>query len=263
MYPRLQVKEREEPGTRRTVESGMPELDRMLGGGLELGTASMVTGPDGTGKTSLCTLYAYAAAQRGQRLFDERRGTFFARAEGLGMDFKPYEEQGLVTMRTIDTGEISPGEFAHLVRHDTQEGSAEIVLIDSLSGYFNAMPEEKLLMIHMQELLSYLNRHEVLSLVVVSEQGIVGSVQQEEVDVGYMADTILLLRHFEAKGAIRQAVSVVKKRHGAHEHTIRQLFLSSKGVQVGEPIADFSGVLSGTPTFEGDFSAIIEKEERG
>ena len=226
----------------------------------------MVTGPDGTGKTSLCTLYAYAAARRSQRsaiyLFDERRGTFFTRAAGLGMDLKPFEEEGVVTIRTISTGEISPGEFAHLVRHDTQEGGAELVVIDSLSGYINAMPPgEKLLMIHMQDLLSYLNRHEVLSLVVVSEQGIVGSVQHEEVDVGYMADTVLLLRHFEAKGAIRQAVSVVKKRHGAHEHTIRQFFLSSEGLRIGEPISEFSGVLTGTPTFEGDFASLIDKDK--
>jgi circadian clock protein KaiC len=221
-----------------------------------MGTACLLTGPDGTGKTSLATLYLHAAARRGQRsvayLFDERPGTFFTRAESLGMNLRPFVENGLVQVRTIHTGEISPGEFAHRVRRDVEEEGAELVLLDSLSGYVNAMPQEGLLMIHLQELLSFLNRHEVLTFLIVSESGIVGSVQHKEVEIGYMADTVVLLRHFEAGGAIRQAISAVKRRHGQHERTIRQLQISPEGIRVGPAITDFTGVLQGTPAFEGD-----------
>ncbi len=273
VYPRLKIESSDEiessdnlpgegaPGEGEraksgVVKSGIAELDEMLGGGLAKGAACMIAGPDGTGKTSLATCYIYAAAKRGEPsalyLFDERPGTFFERAESFGMDLRPFVEDGLVTLREIYTGEISPGEFAHLVRGDIHERGARIVVIDSLSGYANAMPQERLLMIHMQELLSYLSRQEVLSFLVVSEQGIVGSTQEKEVDVGYMADSILLLRHFEAEGAIHQALSIVKKRHGPHERAIRQFKISPEGLRVGPPIEEFSGVLTGTPTFEGN-----------
>jgi circadian clock protein KaiC len=264
VFPRLKIEDRVQPGTREAVRSGVGGLDELLEGGLELGTACLLTGPDGAGKTSLATLYLHAAASSGRRgaayLFDERPGTFFARGESLGMDLKSFAEDDMIDVRTIQTGEISPGEFAHRVREDVVERGAEIVCIDSLSGYVNAMPQERLLMIHMQELLSFLNRQEVLTLLIVSESGVVGSVQHKEVEIGYMADSVVLLRHFEAEGTIRQAISAVKRRHGQHERTIRELQITpEKGIAVGPPITAFSGVLSGTPAFEGETDVLLER----
>jgi len=251
----------------RTVESGVAELDALLGGGLEEGTACLVMGPTGTGKTALATLYAYAAAQRGERaavfLFDERVATFYRRSEGLGMDLRPLVDRDLITVWEIDVGEISPGEFTQDVRRAVDENGAKVVLIDTLSGYFHAMPQEHQLVTQMHELMGYLSRRGVLSLLVVEQSGIIGADIGAPVDVSYMADTVLLLRHFEAFGNLRKAVSVVKKRYGPHETTIRELRFVPGSVQVGEPLEAFHGVLAGSPTFHGERRTLMDGGDSG
>lgn len=255
VYPRIRPQENDEPATTDVLQSGVAGLDALLGGGLEEGTACLIIGPTGTGKTSVATLYAYEAAKRGKRAalfcFDERPETFLVRSAGLGMDVRPMVAAGLITIKPISTAELSPGEFSQIVRSAVDEGHAKVVLMDSLTGYFHAMPQEEALLSQMHDLLSYLSQNGVLSLLIVSQHGFIGQGIQGPLDVSYMADSVLLLRHFEAGGSVRKAISVIKKRSGPHETAIRELKLASGGIQVGEPIRDFSGVLSGMPTFQG------------
>ena len=255
VYPRLEPNEDGGHASWETMKSGLAGLDTLLGGGLEEGTACLFVGPTGTGKTSVATLYAYAAAKRGQRAaifsFDERPETFFMRSEGLGMDMRPLVEQGLVMLRTISTADLSPGEFSQIVREAVEGGQAKIVVMDSLTGYFHSMPQEESLLAQMHDLLTYLSQHGVLSLLIVAQHGLIGQGVQGPLDVSYMADSVVLLRHFEAGGTVRKAISVIKKRHGSHESTIRELKFASGSIAVGEPIKDFTSVLSGMPTFQG------------
>ena len=231
---------------------GVEQLDALLGGGLVVGTACLILGPTGTGKTSVATLYAHAAAQRGEPtaifLFDERPDTFFRRAEGLGMDVRPFVESGLMRLQQVSTGEISPGEFADTVRRAVESDGAKVVVIDSLTGYLNAMPHELLLVTQMHELLTYLSQRDVLTLLVMAQGGVLGSEEIIPLDISYLVDDVVLLRHFETGGTLRRAISVIKKRLGSHESTIRELRLTSTGVHVGEPLTAFRNILSGTPT---------------
>lgn len=189
-----------------------------MGGGLELGTACLLAGPTGTGKSTLATVYVHTAAGRGERaavfLFDERPETFHARSQGMGLDLRPQLEAGTVQLRQVDAGELSPGEFAHTVRGAVDEGGAKVVVIDSLTGYLNAMPQETLLVAQLHELLTYLSWKGVLTLLIMAERGVLGSGGLEPLDVSYLADTVLLLRHFEAEGQLRLAVSVIKNATG-------------------------------------------------
>ena len=257
VFPRLETPASTSGGAgqRTVVKSGVGELDNLLGGGLEGGTACLLVGPTGTGKSTLATLYAHTAAARGERaavfLFDERPETFHARSQGMGLDLKPQLEAGTVRLQQVDAGELSPGEFAHTVREAVGEGGAKVVVIDSLTGYLNAMPQETLLVAQLHELLTYLSWKGVLTLLIMAERGVLGSGDLEPLDVSYLADTVLLLRHFEAEGRLRLAVSVIKKRYGPHETTIRELRITPAGIQVGDPITMFSGVLTGAPTYEG------------
>ena len=244
--------------------SGIDELDALLGGGLLEGTACLLVGPTGTGKTSLATLYAHTATKREEHaavyLFGERLETFYMRSEGLGMDVRPSVEQGRMVLRQIDTGRLSPGEFAQRVRKDVEEEDTKIVVLDSLTGYFHAMPQEQHLTTRMHELLTYLSEQGVLTILIVGQHGLLETTTQAPLDVSYMADTVVLLRHFEARGDVRKAISVLKKRHGPHEKTIRELQISEDGLQVGEVITEFSGVLSDNPTFEGQKEKLMKKE---
>ncbi len=239
----------------KQMKSGVAGLDTLLGGGLEEGSACLIVGPTGTGKTSMATLYAHAAAERGERTaifaFDERPETFFKRSEGLGMEMRSLCEEGRVTIKPISTAELSPGEFSQIVREAVEQGGAKIVMIDSLTGYFHAMPQEDALLSQMHDLLTYLSQKGVLSLLIVSQHGMVGEMIQAPLDISYMADTVVLLRHFEAIGSVRKAISVIKKRQGAHETTIRELQFAPGSLDVGEPIKAFTGVLSGRPMFLG------------
>jgi circadian clock protein KaiC len=267
VFPRLDTPttEQDKRSDFRGIKSGVDELDNLLGGGLEEGAACLLIGPTGTGKSSLATLYVHTAALRGERsavfLFDERTGTFHRRSESLGMGVQPHVEAGLVSLQQVNTGELSPGEFTHTVRQAVDQDGAKIVVIDSLTGYLSAMPQETLLIAQLHELLIYLSRQGVLTFLIMAERGVLGSGELEPVDVSYLADAAVLLRHFETEGRLRRAISVVKKRYGAHESTIRELRTTASGVEVGEPLITFSGILTGTPTYEGRAGALLTNHD--
>lgn len=269
VFPRLETPAGSGPErTNRTnLESGVGELDTLLGGGLEAGTACLLIGPTGTGKSSLATLYAHTAARGGERsavyLFDERPETFRRRSASLGMDVQPFLGSGLMALEQVNTGELSPGEFAFTVKQAVDEGGVTVVVIDSLTGYLNAMPEETLLIPQLHELLSYLSRQGVLTFLIMAEKGVLGSGELEPMDVSYLADAVLLLRHFEADGRLRRAISVVKKRYGAHESAIRELLITAAGIRIGEPITMFSGILTGTPTYGGRAEDLLLQPDPG
>jgi circadian clock protein KaiC len=251
VFPRLVASEHRRPHAERTVASGVAALDALLGGGLAGGTSSLIMGAAGSGKSSVATLFARFAAASGERssffLFDESIATFLQRSTGLGMDVGPLIEKNLFAMRQIDPAELTSGEFTHLVRRAVEKDNSRLVVIDTLNGFLNAMPSERYLTLHLHELLTYLAQRGVTTLLVLTQHGIVGH-QEVPLDVSYLADTVLLLRYFEAKGEVRQAISVIKKRTGIHERTIREIAFSNEGINVGEPLRDLQGVLTGVPT---------------
>jgi circadian clock protein KaiC len=250
VFPRLVAAEHHADYPRETIPSGVDELDALLGGGLSRGTSTLMLGPSGSGKTSLATQFATHSAQAGKRasmfLFEEGMQTFLERSKGLGMDVTPFVKLGALTLRQVDPAELSPGEFAHAVRREVEENGAEMIVIDSLNGYLNAMPNERFLTLHLHELLSYLGQHGVTTIMLMTQHGIVSGDIQVPIDASYLADTVVLLRYFEAVGEVRQALSVIKKRTGKHERTIRELRLDG-GLEVGEPIKGLQGVLTGNP----------------
>lgn len=256
VYPRLDPSNEERSFVPiAPLTSGIEELDALLGGGLEEGTASVIVGPTGTGKSTLATLYAYAAAKRGLRAalfcFDERPEMFLTRSAGLGMDLQPLIDQGLITLRAVSTAELSPGEFAQIVRDAVEDGGARVMLMDSLTGYSHAMPQEHALMSQLHDLLSFLSQRGVLSFLIVSQHGMLGEDLTGQMDISYMADSVILLRRFEAGGKVRNALSILKKRQGMHETTIRELMFGPGSIRVGEPLTEFTGVLSGQPAYQG------------
>jgi circadian clock protein KaiC len=263
VFPRLVAAEHREPTTREPVPSGIAELDALMGGGLDRGTSTLLMGPAGSGKSSLATQFAHAAAERGESadiyLFDEGLTTYLARAAGLGIDLKRHVDAGLVSIKQIDPAELSPGEFAHIVRRGIVERGARVVVIDSLNGYLMAMPEARYLVAQMHELLAYLNQQGVVTLVITAQHGFLGTSMTTPVDVSYIADAVLLFRYFEAAGAVRNAVSVIKKRTGGHERTIRELQLSPRGISIGRALAEFHGVLTGVPVFRGGAESLLRK----
>jgi circadian clock protein KaiC len=257
VFPRLVAANRHREFKAEAVESGVVELDALLGGGLDRGTATLVLGPAGCGKSSLAAHFAAAAAKRGERaatfIFDEGVNIYLNRAAGLGTGLRAEVEAGRLTLQQVDPAELSPGEFAHAVCAAVERDGARLVVIDSLNGYLQAMPDERFLTAQMHELLTFLNQQGVVTIMVMAQHGLMGAGMSSPVDVSYLADTVVLLRYFEAMGAIRRAISVVKKRTGRHEDTIRELRLSaSRGVEVGEPLTAFRGVLTGVPVFTGD-----------
>jgi circadian clock protein KaiC len=250
VFPRLLPGE-ESSHEGKLLESGVEMLDQLVGGGLAEGTSCLFVGPSGAGKSSVAALYACAAAERGERsaafLFEERPETFIRRSESLGMPVRAYVESGTMLIRPINTAELSPGEFAEHVRQQVQERGVRVVTIDSLTGYISAMPDEQMLLTQMHDLLHYLSGQGVLTILVVAQHGIVGSTLAGPIDVSYLADAVLLFRHFEANGEIRRAVSVFEKRYGDHEKMIRELVITGGGIQVGEPLRGFRGLLTGNP----------------
>jgi len=255
VFPRLVAAEHHAEFKTEGLTSGIPEFDEMLGGGLDRGTSSMFMGPPGTGKSTLAMQFAYSAARRGEKsyfiAFDETIGTLVSRAGQLGMDVRPFVDSGLLRVEQVDPAEISPGELTDRVRRAVKDG-VKVVVIDSINGYLNAMPEERFLNLQLHEMLSYLNQQGVVTIMVLAQQGLVGTMQSA-VDVTYLADTVVLLRYFESRGAIRQAISTIKKRSGNHERTIRELHLSKdRGFLLGEPLRDMQGVLTGIPVFHRD-----------
>jgi circadian clock protein KaiC len=263
VFPRLVAGEHVRGQKRGLLKSDNVQMDALLGGGIQYGTSAVLIGPAGSGKSTLALQYARAAAGRGERTvifaFDERIETVLERTEGLGMDISKFLDADLITIKPIDTAELSPGEFAYLVRRaaEGEDGkpAAKIVIIDSLNGYLNAMPEERFLTSQLHELLTFLGHKGVVTFLLVAQHGLVGQMDTP-VDTTYLADTVILFRYFEAAGEVRQAVSVVKKRSGKHERTIRELSLGEGGITVGKPLREFHGVLSGTPTYGGPDKAI-------
>lgn len=254
VYPRLVAAEHQQEFPMTQLSSGITALDRLLGGGLDKGTSTLLVGPAGVGKSAVAIQYAVAAAERGERAmvfaFDERKATMFARSRALGVDLETHVASGALGIQQIDPAEMSPGEFAHHVRHCVEKRGASVVVLDSLNGYMQSMPEEKLLLVQMHELLGYLAHRGVCTVLVMAQHGLLGAMSSPA-DISYVADAVVLLRYFEASGRIRKAISVVKKRSGAHENAIRELKVGAGGITVGEPLTDFVGVLTGVPKFVG------------
>jgi circadian clock protein KaiC len=259
VFPRLISAEHRSEFKRETVTSESPALDKLLGGGLERGSSTLVLGPAGTGKSLLTLTFAVQAVKRGEKaalfIFDEELGLLFERAKGLGIDLAKLQATGNLLIEQIDAAEMSPGEFSQRVRACVHDLGAKTVVIDSLNGYQAAMPEEKQLILHMHELLQFLNRQGATTFLTVAQHGLVGDMQAP-VDVTYLADTVVLLRYFEAAGRVRRAISIIKKRTSAHEDTIREYTIGSNGITLGEPLTNFQGVLRGVPEIIGDHRAM-------
>jgi len=255
VFPRLRLDHRGEVTGQPLIRSGSAEMDKLLGGGLQAGTSLLITGPAGTGKSVLSAQYACAAVTRGERvlffLFDERLSTFRLRGEGLGLDIDTPVADGRLRLRQVEPTELSPGEFANQVMCAVEQEGVRLIVIDSLNGYLQSMPEERLLPIQVHELLSYLATKGVTCIMTLVQRGIFGSPVDEAAEISYLADTVVLLRYFEVMGTVRQAVSVVKKRSGDHERTIRETRVQRGGLHVGGPLREFQGVLTGVPSFTG------------
>jgi circadian clock protein KaiC len=254
-FPRLVAADHPDRARLTPLPSGIEELDRLFRGGTDRGTNTLLIGPSGVGKSSVATQYAVAAAERGERaaifLFDETVDTVCARAESLGMPLAKHLSSGLISVRQLDPAELTAGEFSHAVRQAVTSDGAKVVVIDSFNGFMDSVPDERFISMHLRELLTYLNHKGVATLTVLAQHGLLGETKGKTVDVSYLADNVILFRYFEAKGEVRRAISVMKKRSGPHERTIREFMLSERGLSIGAPILEFHGVLSGTPTLVG------------
>lgn len=266
VFPRLVASEHRQDKPLTRLSSGLARLDSLLGGGIEQGTSTIIVGPPGTGKSTLAAQFAAAAAARGEHaalfIFDESRNTLLSRAAGLGIDLSEHLENGRITVQQVDPAELAPGEFVHAVRRAVEKQQAAIVVIDSLNGYLAAMPSERYLVVQLHELLTYLGQCGVATIMVGAHQGLIGTQMSAPVDASYLADAILLLRYFEDRGLICEAISVIKKRGGEHERNIREFSLSNGRVEVGEPLDGFRGVLSGIPTLEGQIGLLARESQK-
>lgn len=256
VYPRLVANEHRPAPVMEKLASGVDEMDTLLGGGIERGTSTLIVGAAGTGKSTLAAQFVAAAASRGQRaaifIFDESPNTLISRCSGLGIDLKSPLDAGKVTVQQIDPAEMSPGEFSHAIRRRVEQQGASVVVIDSLNGYLNAMPGERFLIIQLHELLTYLGQCGVATILVGAHQGLIGSAMITPVDASYLADAVILMRYFEAGGEVRQAISVMKKRGGVHQRSIREFRLGHRGIEVGPPLREFRGILTGVPILDGN-----------
>ena len=254
IFPRLISAEHKTKFNRDALPSKSAELNKLLGGGIERGSSALVLGPAGTGKSLLTLSFAVQAIERGESaamfIFDEEIGLLFERAKGLGFDLEKLQKSGKFIIEQVDAAELTPGEFTHRVRSCVERHGVRTVIIDSLNGYQAAMPEEKQLILHMHELLQFLNRQGATTFLTVAQHGLVGDMKAP-VDVTYLADTVILLRYFEALGRVRRAISIVKKRTSAHEDTIREYRIDKEGITLGEPLTKFQGVLRGVPEMIG------------
>jgi circadian clock protein KaiC len=252
VFPRLVAAEHHRGFAAEPLRSGVKEIDDLLGGGLDRGTSALFMGPAGSGKSTIASQFLCAAAKNGEKsavfTFDESVATLLRRAEGLGMDVRACIDSGKISIQQVDPGELSPGEFIYTIRRAVEKDGVKVVVIDSLNGYLNAMPEERFLTIQLHELLTYLGQQGVVTIMIVAQQGLLGSSMQTPVDASYLADTVVALRYFEAGGKIRRAISVIKKRSGPHEDRLRELTLSNRGLCVGEPLDKYHGVFTGVPT---------------
>jgi circadian clock protein KaiC len=261
VYPRLVSAEHRSDFKREQVPSQIKALDALLGGGVERGSSVLVLGPAGTGKSILSLTFVIASINRGERaamfVFDEDIGLLKDRAKGLGIDLQSFIDAGQLSLDQVDAAELTPGEFSERVRRCVEVTGAQTLVIDSLNGFQAAMPEENALVLHMHELLQYLNRRGTATFLTVAQHGLVGDMKAP-VDVTYLADTVILLRYFEASGRVRRAISVIKKRTSAHEDTIREYVIGNRGIQLGEPLTEFQGVLRGVPILTGSLKGSHE-----
>jgi len=250
LFPRLVAAEHKKNFEEIPASSGIAGFDLLMGGGLDRGTSALFIGPAGCGKSTVALQHAAAAASRGERaevfIFDEGEKTLAKRAAAIGISLSEYVAKGLIRIQQIDPAELSPGEFTAIIRRNVEERGSSMVIIDSLNGYLNAMPDEKFLSLQLHELLTFLNQQGVVSIMTLAQHGLIGNMQSP-VDVTYLADTVILLRYFETGGKLRKAISVVKKRSGHHEDTIRELSFDSTGINIGPPLDKFHGVLTGVP----------------
>ena len=260
VYPRIVASEHRTAFDRSPMSSGSAELDQLLGGGVERGSSALILGPAGTGKSLFTINFAVAAVERGEKaalfIFDEELGLLYDRMKALGVDLEAMRDAGSLIIEQVDAAELSPGEFAARVRRCVSEQEIRTVVIDSLNGYQAAMPQEQFLVLHIHELLQYLNRQGASTFLTVAQHGLVGDMKAP-VDVTYLADTVILLRYFEAAGHVRRAVSVIKKRAGRHEKTIREYEIGREGLKLGEPLHGFQGVLRGVPNFVGQGAGLM------
>lgn len=263
VFPRLVAAEHRGQYLRQQLSSGIGELDALLGGGIETGSSTLILGPAGTGKSLISLIFAAAAVRRGEKaalfIFDEELGLLFERMKHIGIDMHELQQTGNLLIEQVDAAELSPGEFSHRVRRCVSDGNIKTVVIDSINGYQAAMPEENALVLHMHELLLYLNRKGAATFMTVAQHGLVGDMQAP-VDITYLADTVILLRYFEALGKVRRAVSIIKKRTGSHESTIREYRIGRQGMTIGEPLEAFQGVLRGVPTYMGADNPLLGDE---
>jgi circadian clock protein KaiC len=261
VFPRLISAEHRSPFQREVLKTESHELNALLGGGIERGSSVLILGPAGTGKSLYALTFVVGAVRRGERVamfvFDEELGLLFERAKGLGIDLQAMVDANQLVIEQVDAAELTPGELSERVRYCVEENDARTVVIDSLNGYQAAMPGEQELVLHMHELLQYLNRRGASTFLTVAQHGLVGDMKAP-VDVTYLADTVILLRYFEARGRVRRAISVIKKRTSAHEDTIREYKIDGNGVTLGEPLIEFQGVLRGVPQLVGDSSILFE-----
>jgi circadian clock protein KaiC len=251
VFPRLVASEHGSRFSHSVITSGVASLDALLGGGIERGTSTLLVGPPGSGKSTLALQYACAAAQRGDHaasfVFDETKAALLARSQGVGLSLREGTGGGEISLRQIDPVEISPGEFAAMVRKCVEHDGARVVIIDSLNGYLNAMPQDNFLVAQLHELLSYLSNQGVTTFLVVAQNGMLGTSMSSPIDASYLADSIVMLRYFEHGGKVKKALSVMKKRTGGHEGSIRELWFDAHGVHLSEPLLGLRGVLTGVP----------------
>ncbi len=269
VFPRLIPAEHPTDIPDKDVSTGKPAFDRLLGGGVSSGSSTLLIGPAGIGKSSVAMQFVIAAADRGERaalfIFDETTKIVRSRAKKLGMPLDRHMEAGLVTVQQVDPAELSPGEFVAVIRRavdgtDANGKPAKVIVIDSLNGYLHSMPEEAFLNPQLHELFTFLNHRGVNTLVTVTQSGMIGANMQTPVDTTYLADNVILFRYFEAQGNIRRAISVVKKRSGPHEAKIREMRMGPTGMEIGEPLEQFQGVLTGTPSFVGKAENLLVRD---
>ncbi len=263
VFPRLVAAEHRRSYSGKLVTSGIPQLDSLLGGGVAAGSSTLILGPAGTGKSILVLQFIAAAIARGEKaalfVFDEELGLLIERAKALNIDLVAMRDQERLVLEQMDAAELSPGEFTHRVRACVERDKIETVAIDSLNGYQASMPEEQFLVLHIHELLQFLNRLGAATFLTIAQHGMIGDMKQP-IDVTYMADTVILLRYFEAIGRVRRAMSVIKKRTGPHEDTIREFRIDPRGITMGEPLTEFQGVLRGVPEYLGPKTPLMEKQ---
>jgi circadian clock protein KaiC len=259
VFPRLVAADHKARVDAQLISSGVAELDVLLGGGISLGTTTLIMGPAGVGKSTVAAQYANASARRGEKVvcfvFEENRDNYLARCERIGLDCALVED-GTVTIQQIDPAELSAGEFAYIVKEAVEVRNVRLIVLDSLNGYMSAMPSEQYLTLHLHELLTYLDQQGVATLMTLAQHGFLNTMQSPA-DISYLTDTVILLRYFEARGSIKQAISVLKNRGGAHERTLREFRLVESGFEIGEPLLDFQGVLTGTPVYLGDNARLL------